>query len=276
MEVKLFSDTGRVWYRRVKNSIKVLIGREIAIPIVKDGIVNICPVCNIKGVDFYPISQYYSRQLFENQCIHPLFQVETINIEFYTCSNCGATDRDRLYALYFNHFLKNGGNFSVLDVAPSYSLSKYLRSITNLSVRTADLYMPSVDDKVDITDMNIYADESFDILICSHVLEHIPNDLKAMIELYRVLKKGGWGIVMVPILLSLDTIYEDFSVTDESGRWKHFGQNDHVRMYSKSGFVSRLESVGFRVRQLDANFFGEKIFKVHGIQGRSVLYIVEK
>jgi predicted SAM-dependent methyltransferase len=124
--------------------------------------------------------------------------------------------------------------------------------------------------------MNIYEDNTFDFFICSHVLEHIQNDIKAMSELYRVLKPGGKCIAMVPIALSLEEDYENPEITTAEGRWKHFGQDDHVRMYSKSGFVNKLASTGFLVHQLDVNFFGYEIFDKHGIHPRSVLYVVEK
>ena len=186
-------DAYKIWQRRIKNSVKVLLGREIAVPFVKDGGTHVCPVCEVRGVDFYPLPMFYNRELFENQCIHPVFQAETINMEYYMCSNCGASDRDRLYALYFNKYLNNNpaGKFKVLDIAPAKALSSFLKRKPQLSIRTADLFMEGVDDVVDITDMNGYEEGVFDIFICSHVLEHIQDDLKAMKELYRVLRKGG-------------------------------------------------------------------------------------
>jgi hypothetical protein len=80
----------------------------------------------------------------------------------------------------------------------------------------------------------------------------------------------------VPIHLGLTEIYEDPSITDEAGRWKHFGQNDHVRLYSKQGFLERLRGVGFKVDQLDRQFFGEDAFEKYAIHPRSVLYVVTK
>ena len=136
--------------------------------------------------------------------------------------------------------------------------------------------MDGVDDVVDITQMEIYRDNTFNFFICSHILEHIDNDRKAMSELYRVLKRGGKGIAMAPIVLSLQEDYENPEITTPEGRWKHFGQDDHVRMYSKFGFIDKLQSTGFLVNQLDINFFGSETFDKHGVHHRSVLYIVEK
>jgi predicted SAM-dependent methyltransferase len=108
------------------------------------------------------------------------------------------------------------------------------------------------------------------------VLEHINDDKKALSELYRVLKPGGWGIIMVPIILTLDQIYEDPQITDGTERWRRFGQFDHVRIYNKTGFVGRMEAAGFNVRQLSVGYFGEYTFKTYGITNTSVLYVAEK
>jgi ubiquinone/menaquinone biosynthesis C-methylase UbiE len=136
--------------------------------------------------------------------------------------------------------------------------------------------MEGVDDHVDITRMDIYPDESFDAFICSHILEHVREDTKAMAELYRILKAGGWGIAMVPLLLGNEETREDPSKTTEAERWRYFCQGDHVRLYARKDFIARLESVGFRVVPLDVHHFGQENFRRHGISLTSVLYIAEK
>lgn len=263
---------------RIKNTIKVLLGKSKAVSIVRNRQTSYCcPVCKRDNVNFNRFPYYFFRQWDKNQYIHSIFQKETFNIEFYSCSFCGSSDRDRLYALYFDKRVKENENkYKLLDIAPSKPLSSFLKSCSNIEVRTADLYMEGVDDNVDITNMANYADERFDIFICSHVLEHVEDDIAAMKELFRVLAKGGWGIAMVPIDLALKEVYENPAITDEAGRWKHFGQNDHVRMYSKEGFIERLESAGFTVSQLDVSYFGAQTFERNGIHSRSVLYIVHK
>ena len=139
-----------------------------------------------------------------------------------------------------------------------------------------DLLMKEVDDNFDITDMNGYTDGQFDFFICSHVLEHIPDDRKALQELFRVLKPSGTGIAMVPINLGIERTLEDPSITDIAGRWKYFGQDDHVRMYAKKEFISRLESAGFKTTLLDVDYFGAEAFKKAGIYPSTVLYVVTK
>ena len=170
----------------------------------------------------------------------------------------------------------NCSDMKFLDFAPSAGLQQLIKKYDFIKYRSADLYMDGVDDKVDIVDMKIYNDNQFDALLCSHVLEHIQNDVKAMSELYRILKPEGWGIIVVPINLGLEKDFEDEKYTSEEDRWKYFGQNDHVRAYSKKGFVSKLESVGFIVQQLGIDYFGMAEFERCGIHPRSVLYIVSK
>ena len=193
------------------------------------------------------------------------------------CPNCGASDRDRLYALYISTHIDSMRNYRVLDIAPANALRNFLKGFPNFIYRSADLIDKDVDDTgVDITDMKIYADQSFDIFLCSHVLEHVPDDRKAMGELNRILKKDGFGIAMVPIVLSITAIDEDPSLTDTAERWKRFGQDDHVRLYSKAGFVNRLEESGFIVKSITVDDYDWKVFSKYGISSKSVLYIVTK
>jgi len=124
--------------------------------------------------------------------------------------------------------------------------------------------------------MRLYANNHFDFFICSHVLEHVQDDHKALSELYRILKPGGFGILMVPIILGLEKIAEDPFETDESERWRRFGQHDHVRVYSKEGFLKRARDAGFFIYQYGKEHFGERIFDQNGIANQSILYVVEK
>ena len=159
-------------------------------------------------------------------------------------------ERHRLLWLY----LKNETDFftaqkKVLHIAPEQCFLKRFKEQTNLDYITADLYSPIADVKADICDLPFTAN-SFDVVFCNHVLEHIPDDTKAMSELYRVLKPKGLGIFQIPQDLSLDKTYEDFSITSKEERKKHFGQYDHVRVYGKDYF-DRLRAVGFTVNEID-------------------------
>ncbi len=136
--------------------------------------------------------------------------------------------------------------------------------------------MEGVDIEVDLMNMQVIQSESFDAFICSHVLEHVEDDKKALGELHRILKHGGFGILMVPINLKVKRIDEDPTVTDIGERWRRFGQDDHVRIYSKKGFVRRVKQSGFKINLCGVDFFSVEEFSKYGITSKSVLYVVEK
>jgi len=237
-----------------------------------------CPVCNKKVRKFIPLPDFYKENADKYGYLYSFDDAETFNYSAYSCPHCTASDRDRLYALYVAKRLteQDATNIAMLEIAPSRPLSEMVKKTGKITLRTADLMMDVVDDHIDITDMNCYAEGAFDAFICSHVLEHVPDDLKALRELFRILKPGGWGILMVPIILTLDQIDEDPLLEDIAERWRRFGQDDHVRMYSRNGFVERAEGAGFIVRQYGQEYFGANVFKKHGISDKSILYIVEK
>lgn len=236
-----------------------------------------CTLCKTDLAYFEPLSAKFLKEFYDNQYIHAIFQLETLNFASYSCPHCGGSDRDRLYALYLTeYFDSNRKPINLVEFAPTPQLRRFITCFSQINYRSADLVSDDVDDKVDLTRMDTYLNEQFDFFISSHMLEHIPDDIAAMSELHRILKPGGRGIVMVPVDLSLNEIYENPQIITEADRWKHFGQFDHVRLYSKAGFVQRLESVGFRVEQLGHSHFGQDKFQNAGIHPRSVLYVVHK
>jgi len=239
-----------------------------------------CPTCENPVPAFAPLPKFYFRNLELNDSDLRIGDFETCNVNAYQCPHCGAADRDRLYALHLCSRIpvepSRQANFRLLDIAPAPALSAFIRRKFRVRYRTADLFIKDVDDRVDITSMTAYEDGSFDAFICSHVLEHVDNDKKAMAELYRVLKPGGWGIAMAPINLALKTVREDPSKTTEEERWKYFGQGDHVRVYSRQGFVERLQQASFTVKQLGQSHFGRETMARCGLSPASILYIVEK
>ena len=166
-------------------------------------------------------------------------------------------------------------NYKVLHIAPEQEFLRKFKKMKNLDYTSADLFSPIVDVKADILDLP-FEDESFDVIFCNHVLEHIEDDRKAMSELYRVMKKGGWGILQVPMKNSLEKTYEDFTITDPKERQKNFGQYDHVRWYGMDYF-DRLKSVGF---DAEANFYSQKFsdadIKKFGLNRNEILPIVRK
>lgn len=161
------------------------------------------------------------------------------------CPRCRSLERHRLLWLYFkdrtNLFTER---LRLLHFAPEQVFEKAFKSLDNLDYLTADLYSDSVMVRMDITDIT-YGDDSFDAIICSHVLEHVMDDRKAMREMLRVLKPGGWAIIMVPI--SGDVTFEDPSIVTHEDRERFFGQWNHVRFYGED-IRDRLESAGFDVK----------------------------
>lgn len=159
-------------------------------------------------------------------------------------------ERHRLLWLY----LQNETDFfsapkKVLHFAPEQAFYKRFRNQKNLDYTTTDLLSPLADVKADICNLP-FLDNMFDVILCNHVLEHIPNDTKAMQELYRVLKPGGMGIFQIPQDLSREKTFEDNSITDKKERAKIFGQYDHVRIYGRDYF-DKLRSIGFEVIEED-------------------------
>ena len=159
-------------------------------------------------------------------------------------------ERHRLFWLY----LKNETTFfsaplRVLHFAPEQAFVQKFKKQKNLTYTTTDLNSPIADVKADICDLP-FKDNSFDFIICNHVLEHIPDDTKAMQELYRVLAPSGTAIVQVPYDAKRAITYEDDTITDQSERTRIFGQYDHLRVYGMDYF-KKLSSIGFDVNALD-------------------------
>lgn len=170
------------------------------------------------------------------------------------CPNCGSLSRDRrLWQVVKENYIKNG-NF-VLDFSPSRSLFRKWKKELNINYTASDLSGDFIADVAyDITQIN-GENNYFDLIICYHILEHVIEDEKAMKELYRVLKPNGTILIQTPF--KEGEIYEDYSITSEAERLKHFNQKDHVRIYSVAGLKNRLEKAGFLVKviQHDADTY---------------------
>jgi SAM-dependent methyltransferase len=198
-----------------------------------------CPICTISLKEFLAAGERHA-VLVEKSIIGGGLRSNAL------CPVCRSWDRERLLYLYLTnrpHLLSRGTK--LLHVAPESNVSAWLRSKSELDYATADLSMDNVDFHIDLTKMP-FSELTFDAIICNHVLEHIPDDAKAMSELVRVLKPGGWAILQVPISPSLGATYEDFSITDPIERERAFGQSDHVRIYGMD-YVDRLKQAGFAV-----------------------------
>jgi SAM-dependent methyltransferase len=162
------------------------------------------------------------------------------------CMYCGALERHRFVWLYFSKMtnLFDETPKRMLHVAPERCFESRLRNHLGQDYITADLLDPRAMVKMDIADIR-YPDRYFDVIFCSHVLEKVQDDKRAMREFFRVLKQGGWAILLVPI--SADRTVEDPSVVDPSERLRVFGEEDDVRRYG-TDYIDRLREAGFKVK----------------------------
>jgi SAM-dependent methyltransferase len=160
------------------------------------------------------------------------------------CPYCGSLSRTRrLWEILNRDYLRK--DQTILDFSPSRSLRKAFRAIPEVTYVSTDLSGEFPADRhYDITRLAVESN-SFDLVLCYHILEHVENDIQAMQELYRVLKKGGTCLIQTPF--KTGDIDEDDTVRSEEGRLMRFGQKDHVRIYSAEGLKTRLERCGFQV-----------------------------
>jgi len=162
----------------------------------------------------------------------------------------------------------------MLHIAPEVAFESRLKRIANLDYLTADLLNPRVMLKMDVTNIP-FPSHSFDAIFCSHVMEHIPDDRKALGEFFRVLTSSGWAVFVVPIRMNKLTD-EDPKVTDPKKREKRFGQHDHVRFYGRD-FEDRLKQAGFHVTIVQADDVIEaNELEYMGIKKKEVLFYCQK
>jgi predicted SAM-dependent methyltransferase len=192
------------------------------------------------------------------------------------CPRCSSVERHRLLWFYlkdktnlFNDKLK------LLQFAPEYYFKKKFSSLKNLEYYSADLASPLAEVKMNITNI-LYENNFFDVILCNHVLEHIPDDKKAMQELFRVLKPGGWAILQVPIDLNRDQTFEDPSIVSPEDRERLFGQYDHVRLYGRD-YKNKLEQAGFQVKVDEyVRSLGVDTIKKYGLKEAEDIYFCTK
>lgn len=163
------------------------------------------------------------------------------------CPQCRSLERHRLVWLFLTtetDLLLTHAPQRLLHLAPEPSLERELARFPQVAQLTADIDPSRVMVRMDITDIE-YPDGSFEAVYCSHVLEHVPDDRRALRELFRVLVPGGWAILQVPVWR--EKTDEDPSITDEEERTRRFGQDDHVRQYGRLDYPRRIAEAGFQV-----------------------------
>jgi len=162
------------------------------------------------------------------------------------CPGSLSLERHRLLWLYLQNktdfFTKN---YKMLHIAPEQCFYKLFKAMKNLTYTTGDYNSPIADVHFDLHKAP-FEDNSFDVIFCNHVLEHVEDDAQCMRELYRIMKPGGWGIFQVPLDVTRAKTYEDASITSEADREIHFWQKDHVRLFGLD-YKDRLSAAGFNV-----------------------------
>lgn len=190
------------------------------------------------------------------------------------CPKCFSIDRERLIYLYLSQFTKIfTDSLDVLHIAPEKRLREKIELNKNINYITADLYKNFVDINFDLCNIPL-EDNSFDIIICNHVLEHIVEDKKAMKELKRILKPEGIAILQVPFSRLLEKTYENKTILSEKEREIHFGQNDHVRIYGID-YLKRLENIGFIVEEFKWTEHKEFTIEDYAINKEEPIFIVK-
>jgi len=216
-----------------------------------------CPVCERQFRKFLP---YGRRRLRPNAL----------------CPNCLSLERHRLMWLY----LKNKTDFfdkphRVLHVAPEQCFYKEFKKQQNLEYTSADLESPLADLRMDLHQI-LFGDNTFDVIFCSHVLEHVQDDRKCMNELYRVLRPGGFAIMQVPIDSTRLQTYEDSTICTPEDRENHYWQKDHFRLYGED-YPLRLSEAGFDVtKECYVRELGEELCERYRISSSEVLYVGRK
>lgn len=189
-----------------------------------------CPICGWEGASFLDYDCGYGN-IYRNA----------------ECPVCLSHPRHRLTYLYLHKELQPGRMFRVLHIAPEESLARFLRRKKNIVYVSVDLD-PSVAMRQENIEHLSFQDNTFDIVLCLCVLEHVKNDSKAIKELYRVTRKKGYCIIDVPIDYSLEITREDASIQSPKERAAQYWQRDHERLYGRD-FSSRLQKAGLVVHK---------------------------
>ena len=196
-----------------------------------------CPLCGCQRRKFLPYGYVTSR-------------------ENALCPNCLSLERHRLLWLWLVRESDIGRGAmalpKMLHIAPEVALMRKFKKMyasTPDRYVTADLESPLADMHFDVQQIPLEA-ESFDAIICNHIMEHVEDDRKALKELYRIMRRGGWGVILSPVELEREKTFEDDTITDPAERTRIFGQYDHRRIYGRD-YAERLREAGFEVYDID-------------------------
>ncbi len=216
-----------------------------------------CPICEISYRKFLPYGRLNPRPNA-------------------LCPDSLSLERHRLMWLY----LRDRTDFfnkphKLLHIAPELCFIKHFKGMDNLDYTTADIESPLADVKMDVHDIP-FNDNTFDVVFCNHVMEHVDDDIKAMSEIHRVLKPGGWAIIQSPQDYSREETLEDPTITDPKERERIYWQNDHVRLFGMD-YGKRLEKAGFQVTEdRYVMELAEDVVKKYALPPKEIIYFCAK
>lgn len=227
-----------------------------------------CPFCKGGFSEFYPAGFDY-----------PVLKEQDVvgggRREHVRCPQCSSSNRDRMMYLYLTDAGVAEKELSILHVAPEKKMEQYLKSLPKVKHVSVDIDPERGDMQMDIQSLR-FPDATFDVVICNHVLEHVADDARAMREILRVLKPGGFAILQVPIARRLSRTYEDATITDPKDRERAYGQHDHVRLYARD-YKDRLTAAGFIVDVVPyAEMIGTEKTKRYALDPREDLYVCRR
>ena len=241
-------------YKKIKHVLKKLFGKDF---LIKNELI----FRKLYGF-------FYSGKNFQcTVCKKKLRKFIDISENELMCPNCGSLARTRRLQSILQDFLINQ-SIKILDFSPPrcmYRLLKENRQIDYISTDYAGEFI--ADKKLNIVNID-ESDNIYDLIVCYHVLEHIKDDKKAISELFRIMKHGGKGIIQTPF--KDGETYENDLIKTEAERKIHFGQEDHVRVYSISGLCERLENVGFAIKYIN---YQDKQPNYYGFRNETVIFI---
>lgn len=233
--------------------------------------------CCVCGAKFHHFNAYRNGRGKPSAFISEL-DFMTGDVINFSCPFCGAGDRERHLFLFFDKLdlWKKLEGASVLHFAPETGLRKRIESSGPREYVRADLFSeePGIS-RIDVMDIP-FPDDHFDFILCCHVLEHVPDDHKALCELRRVLKPGGQGILQTPFSRLLAHTFQDPNINTDPLRWRYYGQEDHVRLFGRDLF-EKIQNAGFVLGlKYHAEFFTEEETHRFGVCSKEDLILVTK
>lgn len=229
--------------------------------------------CYICGEQFESFSRYRINK--DNDSLARYFQSIGSDTENFGCYYCNSNDRERHLFMFFDKlsFWDKFKNARILHFAPEPPLSEKIKQLLPSEYIKCDLFPKEDWKKIDITKTG-FDDNYFDILICNHVIEHVPDHLKALNEISRVLKKDGVAILQTPYSELLYNHFEDPNINTDELRLLFYGQEDHVRLISKRQFFDELAQC-FTVNIIrNQSFFSDEDCTKYGVNSREDLIMV--